>query len=465
MNTPAIMICLYMLIQIGIGIWASRYIKNAKDYNLAGQSVGLGLAMFSLFATWFGAETVMGSAAAVADEGLAGSRADPFGYTVCLILMGLFVAYELRHRGYTTIADFFRERFSSRVESLAVVAMLPTSLFWAATQLLAFGQIISVVTDINLAYALLAASSLIVVYTFAGGLLADIFNDFFQGVVLITGLSFLLYFVIDHAGGWNAAVSSIRPEQLNVVAEGESILQTIDGWLVPVLGSLVAQEALSRLLATKNAKAARNACFLGGGLYLIVGLIPVFVALVATHFNFDLTHRDQFMPDLAKNLLPSWVYIIFIGALLSAILSTVDSTLLTFSTLAANNLVFPYWKSGTEKKKLLFNRLLTVAAGIITYFIAVGGENIYALAEMSSSFGSAGLLVTFFMGMWCARGGNYTAAAALLAGIVMSLLTNYVWEMEAPFLTSIAASAAVYLIGACLEKRAGFSPQEASKGL
>lgn len=453
MNTTAAMIGLYMLIQIGVGLWASRFVKSVKDYNLAGQNIGIGLAMFSLFATWFGAETIMGSAAAIAEEGLSGSRADPFGYTICLLLMGMFVAYELRRRDYTTIGDFFRDRFSGNVERLAVAVMLPTSLFWAATQLLAFGQIISVVTDFTLNQALITATVMIVIYTFTGGLLADIFNDFIQGIVLIAGLFLLLYFVVDHAGGVSAAVSSIQPHQLNFVGKYETLLSSLDGWLVPVLGSLVAQEAMSRLLSTRSASAARTACFMGGGLYLIMGVIPVIIALVGTHFDFDLTHRDEFMPDLARNILPPWIFIIFVGALMSAILSTVDSTLLTFSTLAANNLIFPVWKKSTDRQRLLLSRCLTVATGLLALGIAASGSDIYSLAELSSSFGSAGLLVAFFCGMWLKRGGVFSAAAALVTGIIMSLSTRYIFELEAPFITSLLVAALVYFAASFVETR------------
>jgi SSS family transporter len=451
-NMMILMIGLYMLTMIGVGFWASRHVNTAKDYNLAGQSVGLGLAVFSLFATWFGAETIMGSSAAVAEEGLSGSRADPFGYTVCLLLMGFLVAYQLRIRNYTTIGDFFRDRFSQKVEFMAVVVMLPTSLFWAATQMLAFGQIISSVTDLELTTALAIGVGMIAIYTVTGGLLADIVNDFLQGLVLIVGLVILMVFVIIQAGGLDAALSSIKPEQLSLVGEGETVLSSIDTWLVPVLGSLVAQEALSRLLSTRSAKIARTACVLGGGLYLVVGVIPVFIALVASHFDLGLEHRDQFMPELAQELLPPWVFVIFIGALIAAILSTVDSTLLTFSTLASNNLVFPYWKTATEKQKLLFNRFMTVVAAALALWIAAGGGNVSDLAEMSSSFGSAGLLVTFFAGLWLKRGGARTAGATLAVGIVMSIMCNYFIDMDAPFLTSIVIATLAYLAGMLVEK-------------
>lgn len=456
-NTTFVLIVLYVIAQIGIGFWASRFVKNSNDYMLAGQTVGLGLAMFSLFATWFGAETLLGTSAAVAEKGIAVTRSDPFGYALCLILMGIAVVYELRRRGYTTAGDFFRERFSEKVELVVTLVMVPTSLLWASSQLLAFGQVLSTVTDNTVQQGLPVATCLIIVYTFFGGLLGDIATDMLRGMVLIVGLVLLTFFVVDYAGGIGSAVGSITPEQMRLTLPDESFLSVIDGWMVPILGSLIAQEALSRLLATKSAATARRACFIGSGMYLFFGLMPVFVALVGSHFDFPRHEAEEFMPDLAKHILPPALFILFVGALLSAILSTVDSTLLTFSTLVANNIVFPHWPRATEKQKLLLNRLLVVTAGGISYWIAAHGDSVYALADLSSSFGSTGLLVTFFMGMWWKkRGGPRAAMAALTAGIIMSLATAAgLVAVEAPFLLSALVSLAAYLGGVVFDKPEG----------
>jgi Na+/proline symporter len=101
----------YLVLQIGISYVVSRFIRSQADYLLAGRSLGVFLATFSIFATWFGAETVMGSSGAIAANGLSGSRADPFGYTICLLLMGFLIVKILRDRNYITIGDFFAEQY------------------------------------------------------------------------------------------------------------------------------------------------------------------------------------------------------------------------------------------------------------------------------------------------------------------------------------------------------------------
>lgn len=465
MNAMALAVVGYMLVQFLIGVWVSRRIHNESDYLVAGRSLGVGLATFSLFATWFGAETVMGSSAAVAEQGLAGSRADPFGYTMCLVLMACFLAFRMRAEGFLTLGDYFRKRFNHRVELLAVLIYIPSSVFWSAAQLLAFGIILNLVTDMPITYSILGAGVIVIGYTMLGGLLGDVYTDFVQGIVLIGGLVMLLCVVFMKAGGVSAGLGMIEPAQLSLVAPGESVWSRLDTWMIPILGSLVSQEALSRVFATRSPQVARRASFAASGLYLTVGLIPVLIALIGSHFDSALDHRDQFLPQLAHELLPGWAYVIFIGALLSAILSTVDSTMLSVSSLMSHNIIGPLFPRWSERQKLLSARLCVVVSGMVAVLLALSGDNIYALVESASSFGSAGIFATVIIGLYWRGGGVRAATAALLTGLLTTGLFQYGWEVEAPFLSSVACSLTAYLLVSTLERSRAtlaLAPQKAA---
>ncbi|TAM44020.1 MAG: sodium:solute symporter, partial [Gammaproteobacteria bacterium] len=118
-NGALLGIAAYVLAQLVIVFLVARRVRGESDYLLAGRRFGMGLATFTIFATWFGAETCIGAAGAVYKDGLGGSTADPFGYAVCLFLMGAVFAIPLWRRGLTTLADLYRQRFSPGVERLA----------------------------------------------------------------------------------------------------------------------------------------------------------------------------------------------------------------------------------------------------------------------------------------------------------------------------------------------------------
>ncbi|RMH60973.1 MAG: sodium:solute symporter, partial [Bacteroidetes bacterium] len=150
MPTTLIGVFGYVLVQLGIGLYVSRRIRTEDDYLIAGRQLGYGLGTFTIFATWFGAETCIGAAGAIYEQGLSGGTADPFGYGVCLLLMGFVFAVPLWRHKLTTLADLFRRRYSAGVERLAVILMVPTSLLWAAAQVRAFGQVLSASSGLEL---------------------------------------------------------------------------------------------------------------------------------------------------------------------------------------------------------------------------------------------------------------------------------------------------------------------------
>lgn len=80
-------IVLYLVISIGIGLYAARRVKNDTDYILAGRGLPLYIVIATTFATWFGSETVLGTSSTFLEEGIVGILADPFGAGLCLILV------------------------------------------------------------------------------------------------------------------------------------------------------------------------------------------------------------------------------------------------------------------------------------------------------------------------------------------------------------------------------------------
>ena len=141
---------------------------------------------------------------------MSGARADPFGYTLCLALMGLVFALPLRRTGALTLGEALRTRFSPAVERLVVLFLVPASLLWAAAQIRALGQIVSTTTGLDLVLAAAVATAVVILYTGSGGMRADVITDLVQGIALILGLAVLLIVVVAHVGGAGAALDLAR---------------------------------------------------------------------------------------------------------------------------------------------------------------------------------------------------------------------------------------------------------------
>lgn len=452
MNQVLLGVLIYVGLQLLVGVVVSRRIASEEDYLLAGRSLGLGFATFTIFATWFGAETCISSAGAFYENGLAGGSADPFGYGICILFMGVLFAVPLWKRKLTTLADLFRDRYSTGVERFAVVLMAPTSVMWAAAQIRAFGQVLDAASGVGFATGVVLATVVVIIYTASGGLRADVITDLIQGGVIIVGLIVILFLVLDDIPNVSQVIKDVPPERLNPFATDNGILDILEAWMVPICGSVVAQELVSRILASRSPGIARNSCLAGGVLYILIGMIPAFLGLIAFKLLPDLKEPEQVLPLLAKEHLSTFFYILFAGALVSAILSTVDSTLLAASGLLAHNLVIPLSKNMPESRKLFINRALVVTSGIIAAILALSAESIYNLVENASSFGSSGIFVIMLMGLFTRFGGPKAGHAAIIFGLVVWIIAS-MNDFAYPFMASLAAAFAGYFLVGWIENR------------
>ncbi len=426
---------LYLGAQFFVVYLISKKIKSEKDYLLGGQQVPTFLLMFSLFATWFGAETCIGTSGEVYEKGISGGRADPFGYTFCLLFLGLFVAKKIWNANYTTLGDFFRNRYGEHTEKLASVLLLLSSVLWGAAQFRALSQVISSSTQLPLDLTLGITFIFVVSYSTLGGLLGDIYNDFIQGIILIAGLSILIFTILYMEG--TDVLFQQTNERLSFVTGNETIWQRVDRWAAPVLGSLIAQESVSRLLAARSPQTAQRSAYYSGILYILVGSIPVLLGLLGPAVLPNVADKEQFLTLLSQKYLSTPLQYLVTGALVAAILSTVDSILLSGGGILSHNLILPLVKVPSEKIKLRYNRLGVLIMSGIALTIAWFSEGIYQLVESASYLGTSGLLIVTLFGLWTSFGQTWAAITTFIVGLFSHPIADRGLELESPFLAAI----------------------------
>jgi Na+/proline symporter len=448
---------LYLLIQLAICYWVARKVNTSSDFFLAGRNLPTPVVAMSLVASWFGAETCIGSSGAVYVGGLSASRADPFGYSMCLLLMGLLIAVPLWRGGYITLSDFYAERYGPWVEKLTAFVLIPGSLIWGAAQIRAFGQIVSSTTQLPVETTIFFCTFAVVIYTLLGGLLGDILTDMLKGALIFFGLISLFVYVIQSPNFHWSLFSTMPQDRLSFLATQESVWQRVDRWAIPILGSLVAQELISRTLAAKSPQVAQRGSYWACFIYLFLGIIPLFLGLIGPQIFPNITHNEQFLTSLAEHYLPPVIYVIFVGALISAILSTIDTILISVAAITAQNVLDPWIKHKSEKYKLRIVRTIIVISALITYAIAHFSSGIYGLLEAASSFGTSGLLIITFFGIYSNWGKALAGSMALISGMIFYQLGDTIFVWDAPFLMAIFAAFIAYVVGALIEKKWTFA--------
>jgi Na+/proline symporter len=452
MNLVLFFVFVYILSQLAFAFWFSRRARNEEDYLVAGRSLGPWMATFSVFATWYGAETCIGAAGEAYAHGLSGTLADPFAYGIGIMVVGLFFASALWKRGLLTLADLFRGRYSEGVARLAAIIMIPGSVLWAAAQIRAFGQVLASASELSLLAAISTAAAVVIVYTAIGGMWSNAVLDLVQGIVLVLGV-FGLFAVFLSLDGWQVLMA-LPAERTDFMHE-RSVWEALDTLAIPIFSTIAAQELVARVLSVRNARLAASTTFAAGGLYLVVGLIPVMIGLGAGALLAGNIDHEQVLAQFAKDKLPLPLYILFLGALVSAILSTLSGALLVAASLAAHNVYVPLRAFTSDAQKLRANRIAVVVFGIAAFFIALSSESVYELVQEAGGLGSSGILVAMLFALWWPRlGGAASGYGALLAGTAVYIVAKHVLGYEQPYLLSLAAALTLYLLLATVSRPA-----------
>ena len=431
MNTILITsVVLYLLGTLGLGVWAGTRIKNTSDFAVAGRSLPLIMVVTTTFATWFGAETVMGIPAKFVQGGLGALVEDPFGAGTCLILVGLFFAARLYKLNLLTIGDYYRARYGKGIEVFCSAAIILSYLGWVAAQITALGLVFSVLTNgaMSETAGMIVGTLAVLIYVVIGGFLAVAITDFIQMIVLVIGLSVIAMFSAKLAGGTGAVIDMAHNANLwHFLPEAKftDIAFFVGSAVTMMLGSIPQQDVYQRVMSAKNAPTARTGAVIGGASYILFAFVPMFVVacavIVMGNEAMEMAKSDyqRVLPTFVMTKMPLIMQILFFGALLSAIKSTSSATLLAPSTSFTENILKNLRPGMSDRQQLLAMRVTIVvfASLVLAYAIAMKGTSIYDLVSSAYQVTLVGAFVPLVMGLYWKRATTQGAILSLAAGI------------------------------------------------
>ena len=477
-------VVLYMLITIGIGLFAARRVHNAKDYLVAGRSLPLYMNVATVFATWFGAETVLAVSATFAMDGLSGIPGDPFGASAALFLAALLFARLFYRLNLLTIGDFYKKRYGKGVEVLTSIAITLSYLGWTSAQMTALGLVIHILSGgaVELNHAILGGAAIVMVYTMFGGMWSVAFTDLFQTVIIIIGLSLVAYMVGDLAGGVGPVVShAIEAGKLNLIppeADGAMIWAIAAGFLTVAFGSVPQQDVFQRMTSAKDEKTAVRGTMIGASVYLLFAAVPIYIAYSALVMDPNLAQLfgsedgravQRILPDLILNKMPVWVQVMFFGALLSAILSTASGTLLAPTATFTENVLKPFAPHMSDRQFLLTLRIVLVTFTLGALLFALNSRStMYEMVQNAYKVTLVAAFVPLVAGAFWKRASTQGAFCSIVLGLLFWIGAEMTASeaMVPPQLVGFAASVIGMLLGSLapqLVKPAGHSIDAAIK--
>jgi solute carrier family 5 (high affinity choline transporter), member 7 len=422
-----------------IGLYAAklRTSDNADEVILAGRNIPLFVAVFTMSATWVGGGYINGTAEYTMSDGLAWVQA-PWGYSMSLIIGGIFFARKMRRYEFTTLLDPLRQRFGKQMGAVLSLPAVTAEIFWTAAILTALGTTFGTVLGLDFSTSIILSAAIAIAYTAIGGLWAVALTDIIQLILLIGGLILVIPFALSHVGGFELMWESYKSSK-GILA---TLFPPIDAWryeewgnyywlwwdsmLLLMLGGIPWQVYFQRVLSSKDEKTAMWLSIIAGFVCIIAAIPAVLIGMIGDVVSWEsvgaLPPEDPalVLPYVVRYLTNPIVATIGLGAIAAAVMSSVDSSILSASSMASWNVYRPLIRPKITSEQLtkILRRIIWII-GITATLLALQVQSVYELWFLSSDFVYAILFPQLVTALFDKKANMYGSIAGLAVSAIL----------------------------------------------
>lgn len=445
-----VIVVAYLGLSVAIGLMANRFITGLSGYLVAGRSLGTALSIAAMTGSELGLITVMYQAEKGFGDGFSALHIAVLAGVVPLVV-GLtgFLVVRLRRMGVMTIPEFYRRRFSRRVQivggiTLAVGGILNMGMFLkigsmflvAATGLDADGTTVKLV--------MVALLALVLLYTVLGGMVSVVLTDYIQFVVLSLGLVLMVIFTLNRLGMDSIVESWQQAEGLKAFDPVEGHGPSYMSWqlVLGLVNCAIWPTAVTRALSARDEGVVKRQYALSSLSFMIRFLIPCFMGIAAftfllsagaviaeDHKTFEFAGEaykaKQAFPVMLREMVPIGVLGLLTAAMLAAFMSTHDSYLLCWASVIARDVVNPIkGDQVSEKTQLLVTRIGIVVIGLIVLVFGMFyplSDDLWDYLSVTGAIYFTGAIAVLICGLYWKRASSAGAIAALLTGCLAIL--------------------------------------------
>ncbi|KAM9856884.1 high affinity choline transporter 1-like [Aulostomus maculatus] len=450
LNVPGLVVmAVFYLLILGTGIWASmRSKKEEKKCTgdgmeitlLAGRNINLLVGIFTLTATWVGGGFILGIAEATYNPTLGAVWAlMPVPYVLTFFLGGFFFAKPMRENKYVTMMDPFQQKYGNFLSSALIFPALVADVLWVARTLVSLGGTMSVILDLSYVYSIIISSVVAIIYTLLGGLYSVAYTDVIQLILIFVSLWVCVPFLLKNPHSVDISLTAynqtFQAPWVGTVELSEAG-KWFDDFMLLALGGLAYQAFYQRILSASSYTQAQVTCFASSAFCLVLGIPSVLIGAVAASTDWNSTsyglptpyERDQagsILPIALQYLTPPYISVIGIGAVAAAVMSSMDSALLSSASLFSSNIYKNIIrKQASDREMQWVIRISVVVVGLAGTALTFLDSSVLVFwlvgVDMSYTIMFPQLVCILFFKV----SNGYGATVGYLMGIIMRVLSG-----------------------------------------
>ena len=432
---------LSLVLFYGLVLWVARHATQrystgtASDLMVARRSMPLWVGVCTMSATWVGGGYVNGTAEAAYGSGLVWAQA-PWGYALSLVVGGLVFARPMRRRRFTTMLDPLEARYGRTVAAVLAIPALSGEIFWTGAILTALGTTFGAILGLSFSVSIVVSAAVAVAYTLLGGLWSVAFTDVVQLVFFMGCLWLVIPFAAADVGGLGSAWSAYRSSMGGVSlfppwkawsdpAWGNLYWNWWDSALLLVFGGIPWQVYFQRVLSSKSEQVAVRLSLVAAVLCIAAAVPAALIGIIGAAADWQ-SHgvappeAAMVLPSVLRYLTGPFIASLGLGALAAAVMSSVDSSILSASSLGAWNVYRPLFNPSADSKALarVIRRLVVIFATAAT-LAALQIQSVYALWFLCSDLVYCVLFPQLVTALFDRRANRYGAVAGLVVSFVL----------------------------------------------
>ncbi|XP_061111956.1 high-affinity choline transporter 1-like [Conger conger] len=449
-NIPGLIaVAVFYVIILATGIWASRKSKQEEKRStrtgtevalVAGRNINIIVGIFTMTATWVGGGYILGTAATAYNptKGLFWALM-PLEYFINFSVAGLFFAKHMRSKEYVTMMDPLQLKYGENLTCIILIPAVISEVLWVACIMASLGGTMTIILDISSFYSICISAAVAIIYTLLGGMLSVAYTDVIQLAFIFISLWLCVPFLI-----MNPASADITLTAFNGTFQApwvgtldpEDLGLWIDDFLVLSLGGLASQSIHQRILSAASSKEAQVICFAAAGFCFILGIPSVLLGAVAASTDWNMTsygspspyergEATKILPIALQHLTPKYVSILGIGAVAAAVMSSIDSFLLSSASVFTNNFYKSLLRKKASDRELQWViKISVMVAGLVGMGLAFLGNNVLTFWFLGTDVMYTLVLPQFICVLFFPITNGYGALGGCILGVMLRVLSG-----------------------------------------